>query len=76
MIEANVFVEGARTADVINAASLILVMYDLGDDTIVEIGSKAGGVEMIVKFDRLLDYEYFLYDLEDVMGTSVTTFMY
>jgi len=76
MIEANVFVEGARTPDVINAASLILVMHDLGDDTIVEIGSKAGGVEMIVKFDRLLDYEYFLYDLEDAMGTSVTTFMY
>lgn len=76
MIEANVFVENARTPDVINAASLILVMMDLSDDTIVEIGRKAGGVEMVVKFDRMLDYEQFLYDLEDVMGTSVTTFMY
>ena len=76
MIEANIFVERASVADVNNAASLVLVLNDLGDDTIVDIAPKAGGVEMIVEFDRMLDYETFVYELEDAMGTPVSTFMY
>jgi len=76
MIEANVFVERASKADVINAASLVLTFMDLPDDTILDIQSKAGGVEMDVEFASTLDYEQFVFDLEDAMGTRVTTFMY
>lgn len=76
MIEANIFVERASKPDVINAVSLILTLLDLPHETIVDIKSKAGGVEMDVEFPSTLDYEHFVFDLEDVMGTSVTTFMY
>lgn len=75
-VEANVFVERASKADVINAASLILAFLDLPEDTIVDIYSKAGGVEMNVEFPNTLDYETFVFELEDIMGTSVTTFIY
>jgi len=76
IVEANVFVERASKGDVINAVSLILTLMDLPDDTIVDIQSKAGGVEMDVEFPSTLDYEQFVFDLEDIMGSSVTTFMY
>lgn len=76
MIEANVFVERASKADVINAAALVLTLMDLPEDSILDIYSKAGGVEMSVEFPSTLDYEQFLFDLEDVMGTSVTTYLY
>ncbi len=76
MIEANVFVERASKADVINAASLVLTLMDLPEDSILDIYSKAGGVEMDVEFPSTLDYEQFVFDLEDVMGTSVTTYLY
>lgn len=76
MIEANIFVEGASVADVNNAVSLVLVLYDWSADTIVDIAPKAGGVEMIVEFDTMLNYETFIYELEDAMGASVSTFMY
>ena len=37
MIEANVFVERASKADVINAASLVLTLMDLPEDSILDI---------------------------------------
>jgi len=76
MIEANVFIENSYVADVNNAVALILTIYGWGHETIVDIRPKVGGVDMDVRFGKMLDYEIFLDDLEEIMGERVTTFMY
>ena len=76
MIRANVFVANATLAEVADIITGIL--YEIGSDDYAVLTSenKAGGVEMEVEFDTMLQYDEFIYELDMIMQSSVSTFMY
>lgn len=76
MIEANVFVANATLAEVADIITGILLEIGLDDYAVLTSEDKAGGVEMVVQFDTMLQYDEFIYELDMIMQSSVTTFIY
>lgn len=76
MIEANVFVANATLAEVADIITGILLDIGLDDYAVLTSENKAGGVEMVVQFNTMLQYDEFIYELDMIMQSSVTTFIY
>lgn len=76
MIEANVFVANATLAEVADIITGILLEIGLDDYAVLTSENKAGGVEMVVQFNTMLQYDEFIYELDMIMQSSVTTFIY
>ena len=76
MIEANVFVANATLAEVADIITGILLEIGLDDYAVLTSEDKAGGVEMVVQFDTMLQYDEFIWELDMIMQSSVTTLIY
>lgn len=76
MIKADVFVADTTLAEVADIITFILFEIGLDDYAVLTSENKAGGVEMVVQFDTMFQYEEFVYELEMNMQSSVSTFIY